>query len=57
MAATFDAGVQADGDGRRSHARARGGGDLLELLDGLDIERADAQLDGCADLVLALADA
>lgn len=54
--AAFDPRVQADGDGRRPPGRARSDGDLVELLDRLDIQRADAEVDGRADLVLALAD-
>jgi hypothetical protein len=57
MPAACDVGVQPDGDLSYASELASGVGDLLELVERLDVERADPGPDGRTDLVLALADA
>ena len=56
VAAALDVRVQPDGNRCSPAEGARRGRDLVELLDRLDVERADPDLDGRVDLVLALPD-
>ena len=57
VSAAGDIGIQPDGDRGAAPERPRCGGDLLELLERLDVERSDSGRHGRADFVLALADA
>lgn len=56
VAAALDVRVQPDGNRCSPAEGARRGRDLVELFDRLDVERADPDLDGRVDLVLALPD-
>jgi hypothetical protein len=51
-----DAGVQSYRDGRDPPQRPSGRCDVLELVEGFDVQRPDADLDRRVDLVLALPD-
>src|SRR5205823_9456885 len=57
VAAAGDVGVQSDRDRCNAPKPTRGVGDLLELLERFDVERANTGLHRRADLVFALAHA